>query len=350
MKIGIYALAKNESKRVASWAASTEDADIVVVTDTGSTDDTVPLLSAAGVEVVRGAVCPWRWDDAHNLSLNHLPAGVDIAIRLDLDETLAPGWREVVERAWVEGTTQVRYQYAWSPELSFYCDRIHSRRGYRWQAATHEGLVRWDGEERIVFVDDVLVRHHRDAGKRHSTDLHLLRRAAAEAPHDARVAWYLARELDYAGDEGAAAAFKRYLDLEGGTPPERAHSCRQLSLLEPQAARLWLMRSILESPREPDGYLRLAHNCHARGDAVGALHYARAAAECDRRAMSHASEPGAYGPYPCVIAAEAALSLGLRDEAAAHAKQALARDPSRRDLASIADGGVLFDLPGPRPN
>ena len=48
MRIGIYALAKNEAKHAAAWAAATADADVRVVTDTGSTDGTVELLEAAG--------------------------------------------------------------------------------------------------------------------------------------------------------------------------------------------------------------------------------------------------------------------------------------------------------------
>jgi hypothetical protein len=51
--IGIYALAKNEAKHAAAWAAATADADVRVVTDTGSTDGTVELLEADGVTVAR---------------------------------------------------------------------------------------------------------------------------------------------------------------------------------------------------------------------------------------------------------------------------------------------------------
>ena len=90
MRIGIYALARNEEKHVFDWAATTEGADVVVVTDTGSTDSTTQRLRAAGVTVATGSVTPWRWDDAHNLSLHHLPADIDIAVRLDLDERLQP--------------------------------------------------------------------------------------------------------------------------------------------------------------------------------------------------------------------------------------------------------------------
>ena len=67
MRIGVYALAKNELKHVPYWADSCADADVRVVTDTGSTDGTDAALVDEGVTVARGSVVPWRWDDAHNL-------------------------------------------------------------------------------------------------------------------------------------------------------------------------------------------------------------------------------------------------------------------------------------------
>ena len=42
-KICVYAIAKNESKFVKRWMESMSEADMVVVLDTGSTDDTAKL-------------------------------------------------------------------------------------------------------------------------------------------------------------------------------------------------------------------------------------------------------------------------------------------------------------------
>ena len=114
MRIAVYALARNERKHVDEWAASCHEADFRVVTDTGSTDGTVEALMDRGVTVCHGYVCPWRWDDAHNLSLNHVPPDADVCIRLDLDERLQPGWRQAVERAWTGDVNNLRYQYVWS--------------------------------------------------------------------------------------------------------------------------------------------------------------------------------------------------------------------------------------------
>ena len=83
MKIGIYALAKNESRHAAEWAAATAAADVRVVTDTGSTDDTRAILRACGVTVAESAIVPWRWDVAWTQALCNLPADLDVAFRVD---------------------------------------------------------------------------------------------------------------------------------------------------------------------------------------------------------------------------------------------------------------------------
>ncbi|MBQ8792890.1 MAG: glycosyltransferase, partial [Clostridia bacterium] len=50
-KICVYAIAKNEEKNVERWYNSMKEADLIVVLDTGSTDNTVQLLRSFGVVV-----------------------------------------------------------------------------------------------------------------------------------------------------------------------------------------------------------------------------------------------------------------------------------------------------------
>jgi hypothetical protein len=350
MKVGIYALARNESANVARWEESCRDADVRVVTDTGSTDDTVALLEAAGVTVARGAPIPWRWDDAHNLSLMHLPADVDVAIRLDLDESFDPGWRAALDAAWQERTTKLRYWYWWSPEIRFRCDRIHSRTGYRWMGATHEGLVRWSGDEVQTLNDHVVIRHHRDPDKRHTTDLTLLRAAVKENATDARMQWYLARELDYAGDKEAAGEFARYLRMAGGSPNERAYARRVLARLDSQGENLHTLASMMEAPLEPEPYVHVAIKAWRKRDPVGTLYWARQALHCSDENRTHTSDPVAYGDLPADLAYSAAYELGLMDEAAIHAAEAARRNPGEpRHAANVRALATMRVEDGPRP-
>lgn len=337
MKIGVYALAKNEVHHVAAWAESCQEADVRVVTDTGSTDGTVAALEAAGVDVARGYVVPWRWDEAHNLSLHHLPADCDIAIRLDLDERLLPGWREAVERAWRDGVNNLRYRYVWSwtddgrPGLTFYCDRVHARAGFRWTSATHEGLVCWAGEKHIAIVEEGLEVHHfRAAGKKHATDLELLRVAVREAPHDSRARWYLAREMDYAGMAEAADEFRAYLAMDGGQPTERAYACRSLARLTGEER--WMHQAAKEAVWEPDAWVGIALGHYRDGRWKDCYAFALQALSATGP-TTHATDPKAK-TKALDLAAVAALNLGDAPQALRLAMDALAQCPGDDRLSA----------------
>ena len=69
----------------------------MVVLDTGSTDDTVERLRAAGARVTVERFDPWRFDTARNRSLDLVPEDADICVCTDLDEVLHPGWRALLE-------------------------------------------------------------------------------------------------------------------------------------------------------------------------------------------------------------------------------------------------------------
>ena len=326
MRIGIYALAKNESKHAAEWAAATVGADLRVVTDTGSSDDTREILRGAGVTVAESAIVPWRWDVAWTQALCNLPADLDVAFRVDLDERLQAGWREAIQAAWDGTANNLVYDYWWSmkpdgsPLLRFHCDRVHARSGFVWRQATHEGLVCWSGEVRRKVCDGLVVEHHRDPGKAHSSDLSLLRVAVRESPADARARWYLAREMDYAGMPTAAAEFAGYLKLPGGSPTERSYALRRLASITGDPRHL--ERAAKEAPAEPDAWERLALAAHhqERWEASAALAEQAIAAP----ASTHATDPLAKA-RAAELASIALWHLGRKADALTHARAAAAQ-------------------------
>ena len=326
MKIGIYALAKNEAKHAAAWAAATSDADVRVVTDTGSTDDTVELLQAAGVTVARSYVVPWRWDVAWTQALCNLPPDVDVAFRVDLDERPQAGWRAAIEAAWDGTANNLVYDYWWSlddagkPLLRFHCDRVHARSGFVWRQATHEGLVCWSGEKLQRKADGLVVEHHRDKGKAHASDLTLLRVAVQESPADARARWYYARELDYAGIPTAAGEFAGFLKMPGGSPTERAYALRRLASITGDGA--YLERAARESPGEPDGWERLALAAHHGEDWPRSLEFAERAIASP--VSTHATDPLAKA-RASELASIALWHLGRKADALTHARAAAAQ-------------------------
>ena len=99
----VYAISKNEGEFVDRWMDSMSEADVVVVLDTGSQDNTVEKLQKRGAIVVQEEIHPWRFDVARNRSMELIPECADICICTDLDEVFRPGWRELLEEAWEEG-------------------------------------------------------------------------------------------------------------------------------------------------------------------------------------------------------------------------------------------------------
>jgi hypothetical protein len=329
VRIGIYALTGNEEHHAAAWEASCRGADVRVVTNTGATDGTSSILEAAGVTIVRGSVVPWRWDDAHNLSLHHLPSDLDVAFRLDMDERLQPGWREAIEQAWGDDANCLQYRYVWSfdedgrPGLVMPCDRVHSRAGFRWQQATHEGLVCWTGPKRMKWCEGLEVHHLRDPGKSHPTDLFLLEVAVREAPHDARARFYLAREKDYQGCEDAVVEFSRYLSIRGGDPTERSYARRRIYAHTGDVQQL--VAATREAPHEPDAWERLALREYHAKNWPTCLDFARKAINAGGHS-THCTDPQAVGrAYD--LASVASWEMGEQPDALRYAREAVRRLP-----------------------
>ena len=59
-KVCVYAICKNEGQFAHRWMQSMSEADLVVVLDTGSTDDTVERLREKGARVTVEKIDPWH--------------------------------------------------------------------------------------------------------------------------------------------------------------------------------------------------------------------------------------------------------------------------------------------------
>ena len=97
MKIAIYSICKNESRNIERYAQMAKEADLTVVLDTGSTDETLNLLAShKHIEVSEEQFKPWRFDVARNVSLALVPEDVDLCLWMDIDEYFSPGWRKII--------------------------------------------------------------------------------------------------------------------------------------------------------------------------------------------------------------------------------------------------------------
>jgi glycosyltransferase involved in cell wall biosynthesis len=338
MKIGIYAPAKNELKHCQAWFESCKDADVICVADTGSTDGTKEQLIGLGVSVTDIRIIPWRFDDAFNISMSLLPDDIDICIRLDLDERLQPGWKHALINAWTPSTTRLRYPYVWnwnsdgSPGRQWYSDRIHSRIGYRWIGATHEGLCSRLPEVE-TYTDSVKIFQFPDA-KIKSGDLPLLIESCKELPHDSRLRAYLAREYMYNGQHALAVqTYKEFLCMSFDKI-ERGQAMINLSTVDSPNKEFWLKMATIEIPNHREPLVNLAQHYYANSNWDKCYSYAKKALNITVHPMDYTCTPEAWGSQPHDLLSVAAWNMGLYQESLEHSIEAAKKSPNDQRLSN----------------
>ena len=272
-KICIYAISKNESMFVDRWYESVKDADKIYVLDTGSTDDTVDKLRVKDKVIVKEEkIFPWRFDDARNRSLEMVDYDADICICIDIDEVLISGWRKILEEIWDKDLNRLSYTYHWSldendnPKVTFYAEKIHDRKNYKWTHPVHEVLsFVGDGVENKKINDLLVIKHYPDDNKSRGSYLPLLELSVKEEPNDDRNMHYLGREYMYYGKWNECIdTLIKHLSLPTATwKDERAASMRFIArsyknLKRYDEARMWLDKAINEAPYLRDAYVERA--------------------------------------------------------------------------------------------
>jgi len=235
LKIAIYSLCKNEEHNIKSWMAHVQDADYIIVGDTGSTDGSTALLSAEGAIVYPIAITPWRFDVARNRLLQLIPDDVDVCISLDFDERLCVGWRKMIEDVWEHASTRLSYQYTEIEETipptmtTITSSRIHHRHHYEWLYPVHELLNYVGADKEVAATSSVLsIIHRPKKSKNRDSYLQLMELAVAEHPEDARLRHQLGRDYLKHGlwDKGIVA-LTRNIDMKHA-PLEQKFACRRL--------------------------------------------------------------------------------------------------------------------------
>lgn len=347
MKIVVYAICKDEVQFVDRWMDSMGEADRVVVLDTGSTDGTVEQLRARGAEVTVETVMPWRFDTARNRSLALVPEDTDICVCTDLDEVFHPGWRALLEAAWLPGTGQATYRYTWSfrPDggegVVFWYEKVHARKGYRWVHPVHEVLA-WTGDGTpgpTVRVDGMQLDHHPDPAKSRAQYLPLLELSVAEAPEDDRNMHYLGREyLFHQRWDDCIRTLEHHLSMPTATwKDERAASMRYIARAyrrkgEDRTARDWYLRAIAEAPHLREGYVELAYLLYELGEWDGVLYFTGCALAITERPRTYICEAEPWGSLPHDLRAIAFSRTGRDVLALAEARHALALEPDNARL------------------
>lgn len=344
MKIWIYAISKNERKHVDRFMASCAGADGVSVLDTGSEDGTPERLRELGADVGRLVIKPWRFDAARNAALELVPEDVDVCVALDLDEVLAPGWRETIEAAWSEGTTRGRYLYVWSHDMSggdgvtFWADKIHARHGYHWQYPVHE-VLRADWPETQRVIPGLRIDHWPDDTKSRGSYLPLLELAVSEDPANDRHMHYLGREYFFHREYGRAIeTLVRHIHMPTASwAAERAQSMLYIgrcfeSLGDDWEAAQWYIRAVGEDTERREARYALARLKYRTQDWRACLDWAKRTLEVRERDLSYMTEPEAWGAEPYDLAAIACWHLDMLEDAETYAETALTLAPEDERL------------------
>jgi glycosyltransferase involved in cell wall biosynthesis len=323
MKIAVYAISKNEEQFVQRFCESAKDADLILIADTGSTDNTASLARSLGATVYDISVRPWRFDKARDTALNLIPADFDVCISLDLDEVMEPGWRQEIERVW----TRLRYKFDWGCGISFFYEKIHHRTGYHWHHPVHE-YPRADNRTKEVYAhtDMLLVSHHPDNNKSRGQYMPLLELAVAEDPRCPRNAFYHARELTF------------YSNWQN----ERCYAMRLLSkshdeLGHVEEAMKWARLAVAEAPGTREPWVELSMQCYRRSMWAESYAAALSALEIKDKALVYTMDPSVWTEKPYDLASIAAWNLGLKDSAIEFCKKALEFNPTdSRLIANLA--------------
>lgn len=342
MKIAVYAISKNEEQFVERFCDSAADADVILIADTGSTDNTVSLAEQCGAIVHEISINPWRFDKARDAALALIPRDVDVCISLDLDEVLEPGWREEIERVWKEDTTRLRYQFDWGQGIRFYYEKIHHRKGYHWHHPCHEYPVPDPRTKEVwAHTDMLLVSHYPDPTKSRGQYLDLLHVAVTEDPACPRNAFYYARELTfYRKWDEAIVALKRYLDLpKADWPNERCYAMRLLGKAYDEtgdalAAMQWYRRASAEAPNTREPWVDLAMACYSRSLWAECYGAAMSALAITNKELVYTCDPEVWGAKPHDLAAIAAWNLGLKSTAAEQGRLAVELAPEDARMAA----------------
>jgi glycosyltransferase involved in cell wall biosynthesis len=342
MKIAVYAIAKDEGQFVKRFCESAKEADLILIADTGSTDNTVELAEECGAAVYNISVRPWRFDKARDTALNLIPGDFDVCISLDLDEVLEPGWRDEIERVWMPETTRLKYKFDWGCGISFYYEKIHHRIGYHWHHPAHE----WPrADSRITEVwahtDMLLVSHHPDPTKSRGQYLDLLKVAVTEDPACPRNGFYYARELTFHYRwADAIIELKRYLDLPGATwETERCYAMRLLGKCHDELgdwhqALKWYRLAVAECSWTREPWVDLSMITYRHGLWSECYSAALSALMIKDKQAVYTMDPSVWTEKPYDLASIAAWNLGLKEQAVDLCKKALEFNPKDPRLLS----------------
>lgn len=343
-KVCVYAICKNEEKFVDRWMEHVNEADLIYVTDTGSSDNTIEKLKRWGAVTDSYITEPFRFDYSRNHCLKLIPDDVDICVSLDLDDVIEKGWRSKLESAWISGPTRGLYIYNWSfnpdgsPAVQYTHQRIHSRHNYKWIYPTHE-ILEYTGKEKEqqCFINGLVVNHFPDKQKDRSFNLPLLEIAVKENPNNDRNLHYLGREYMFDNQwEKCIETLLKYLKISYWDE-ERSASMRFIAraygnLGNKIEQKKWLFKAIGETPHLRETYIELAFVAYNEKNWEELLFCATEALKIKNKTLKYVNESFAWDFTPYDFAALAYYNLGMAQKSIPYSTEAIKLAPDNERL------------------
>lgn len=197
MQVSVCCICKNEANRLRSWFESIKEADHIVVVDTGSSDDSLEILSelsdlhpSFGIAVYAGE---FRFDKARQASFDLAPDD-SIKMWIDIDETFPKGWSdELRSLKAIPAKIQTYMNYG----TLHYLQTKGGNADSKWLYRVHEVL---DAGQGPTYTTTFETTHHQEQGKEYRSSYLNLLEGDFDEYKDARTAFYLLREYCYSND------------------------------------------------------------------------------------------------------------------------------------------------------
>lgn len=187
-KICVYAICKNEIKRIEQWLNQVKEADCIVVLDTGSIDGTWEFLQKQNnIICEQKIISPFRFDTARNEALKLVPEDCNICVPMDIDMLICKGFFDQLKGQFKDGIGILRIPQYFKTNNTSGWWVAHAREGGQWHYPIYE-LYKSEKETKQSCVP--LIIHDFEIIKdTHNCYLDLAKLSVEENPNDIYAMW-----------------------------------------------------------------------------------------------------------------------------------------------------------------